>query len=156
EKYLICNRCGVAIKFYNMFIFFLNLVPLGLIPYVGWIANGINPGEVSVRVACGLLPNTEKIRDKSASIQFFYPTKNVTANKVTIDQNKLPKGIYETQILASPRQKLILPPHDHVSCRYAYAIAVTDNPSQSKTIAKNAVKAYMLDTAPVLNEEIHV
>ncbi|BAZ52777.1 phosphoribosylamine--glycine ligase [Nostoc sp. NIES-4103] len=117
-----------------------------MIPYVGCIASGINPGQVAVAVACGQQPNVEKRHKRVAAIQFLYPENDAIADSVHINHAALPASVDVAASLVSPGQKLLLPPADHVSCRYAYLIVHGDNAQECTATIESAVQAFTLKT----------
>jgi len=97
-----------------------------LIPYVGFLASGIDPGRVAVQVACGVQPNIKAIRSRVAAVRFYYPDRDATVAGVQVDRHALPPSIDVASSLAAPGERLVLPPGGHVTGRYAYAVAVDD------------------------------
>jgi biotin carboxylase len=95
-----------------------------LIPYVGFLASGIDPGRIAVQVACGVQPDIKSIRRRVAAVRFYYPDRDVTVADVQVAQHALPSSIDVARPLAGPGQRLVLPPEAHVTSRYAYAVAV--------------------------------
>jgi biotin carboxylase len=124
-----------------------------MIPYVGWVASGISPGKVLVEVACGQVPDVRGDHKEFAAIRFFYPPENVIVDELTIDRNALSDGIYAAAPLASPGQTLILPPADHVSCRYAYAVAHGASVQACDAALNQAEFAFYLKARPVAERE---
>ncbi|GAB1544197.1 ATP-grasp domain-containing protein [Scytonema sp. NUACC21] len=115
-----------------------------MIPYVGWFASGINPGQVAVAVACGHKPDVKTRHESVAAIQFLYPEYDAVVDSVHIDHAALPASVVAAAPLVSPGQKLLLPPTDHVSCRYGYAIARGDTIEDCEAATELAVKAFNL------------
>lgn len=118
----------------------------GMIPYVGWIASGINPGQVAVAVACGEKPIMNKTHQSVAAIHFLYPESDVIVDSVSINHTVLSASVDVAASLASPGQKLILPPRDHVSCRYAYVIVHGDTAEDCTKAIESAIGAFSLTT----------
>jgi len=115
-----------------------------MIPYVGWVACGINPGQVAVAVACGHKPNVETRYKSVAAIHFLYPEYDAVVNSVHIDHAALPASVVVAAPLVSPGQKLLLPPTDHVSCRYGYAIVRGNTIEDCKAATELAAQAFTL------------
>lgn len=124
-----------------------------LIPYVGWVASGISPGKVLVEVTSGQVPDVSGDHKEFAAIRFFYPPQDVIVDELTIQRKALPEGIYTAAPLASPGQKLILPPSDHVSCRYAYAVAHGPSAQACNEALNQAEHAFDLKTHPLVEQE---
>ena len=117
-----------------------------MIPYVGWFASGINPGQVAVAVACGQKPNVETKHKNIAAIKFLYPESDAVVDSIHLDHASLTTSIVAAAPLASPGQKLLLPPADHVSCRYGYVIACGDTIEDCKAATVLAAQAFTLKT----------
>lgn len=124
----------------------------GMIPYVGWFATGINPGQVAVNVACGKRPDFNFERKQVAAIRFFYPKYDAVVEDVSINKSLLPPYVEIAASLVSIGQKLILPPKDHVSCRYGYVIVRDDNAAACAETAKLAEQAFTLQAQPLVLE----
>ncbi|HVK67347.1 MAG TPA: ATP-grasp domain-containing protein [Polyangium sp.] len=93
-----------------------------LIPYVGWVATGIDPGQVAVDVACGRSLRITPSRLRVASVHFLYPVEDTTVSAVDVDKTALPVSVDVAAALAAPGQYLELPPAGHVTSRYAYVV----------------------------------
>jgi biotin carboxylase len=100
-----------------------------LIPYVGYLATGIDPGKILVEVACGQCPSFDRSLTRSATVRFIYPPKDVVVGNVEIEREKLPHEVDTARVLAPEGRKLFLPPVGHVTCRYA-AIVIVNEPGQ--------------------------
>ncbi|HEY2498373.1 MAG TPA: ATP-grasp domain-containing protein [Candidatus Angelobacter sp.] len=123
-----------------------------LIPLVGWIASGISPGKVLVDVSCGRMPDVSGGDKAFAAVRFFYPPEDVIVDEVWVDST-LPAGIHVAVPLGHPGQKLILPPADHVSCRYAYAISRASSAADCESILDLAEQAFHLEAHPLAQME---
>ncbi len=64
-----------------------------MIPYVGWVATGVNPGRVAVDVACGAAPVIKPYPPHVAAIRFFYPERNATVVSVSVNDRMLPPAV---------------------------------------------------------------
>jgi biotin carboxylase len=123
-----------------------------MIPYVGWVASGISPGQVAVEVACGREPAAQATRRKIAAIRFFYPPNNAVVGSVRIDTSLLPENVETAAAVASPGQKLLLPPADHVFCRYGYVVVHAATVEACEVALDQAERAFTLEASP-LNEQ---
>ncbi|MBN1204307.1 MAG: ATP-grasp domain-containing protein [Myxococcaceae bacterium] len=119
-----------------------------MIPYVGWLASGIDPGRIAVEVACGRTPVIEHGRRDVAAIRFFYPQHDAVVAGVRIDEARLPSSVNMARALASPGQRLVLPPNDHVSCRYGYVVVRGESADACDAVARAAEGAFELSVAP--------
>lgn len=115
-----------------------------LIPYVGWIASGINPGQVAVQVALGQTPEVTAKDNSVAAIRFFYPDYDCVVENITIN-NQLPKSVFEVSLLAKKGQKLFLPPTTNVSCRYAYVIVKAKTVEECEAAIKDTAQVFILE-----------
>lgn len=115
-----------------------------MIPYVGWVASGINPGQVAVAVACGHKPSLETKHKSVAAIHFLYPEYNAVVDSVHIDHAALPASVDVAASLVLPGQKLLLPPADHVSCRYGYVVVRGDTAEDCTAATELAARAFTL------------
>jgi len=127
-----------------------------LIPYVGYLATGIDPGRVAVDVACGVTPRVGEPRPGVAAVRFLYPECDVVAGDVEIDAAQLPPSVHAVGALAAPGQALLLPPKGNVACRYAYAIAVADSLGHCQSALDVASRATCLRIERHLAEELTV
>jgi biotin carboxylase len=118
-----------------------------LIPYVGFVASGIDPGRVAVQVACGLPPSVARTRQQVGAVHFFYPSRDVTVAGVDVDAARLPPSVLTASALAAAGQVLQLPPAGHVTSRFAYAVVVDDTAGGCQTALAAAARAIRLRTS---------
>jgi biotin carboxylase len=112
-----------------------------LIPYIGMLASGIDPGAVALALACGDTPDTAPSRRKVAAVRFYYPERDVTVTEISVDPLPPSGPIDRVVALAGPGQRLVLPPAAHVSGRYAYATVVADDEAGCKLALDEASAA---------------
>ncbi|GAA1267361.1 ATP-grasp domain-containing protein [Kitasatospora nipponensis] len=99
-----------------------------LIPYLGRLATGIDPGLAAARVACGLAPETTAQRAVVTAIRFFYVTEDDTViGSIAFDEQRLPAEIDRAVVVAQPGATVSPPPKGTVWGRIAYATAVADS-----------------------------
>ncbi|MDC3961414.1 ATP-grasp domain-containing protein [Polyangium jinanense] len=115
-----------------------------LIPYVGWVASGIDPGQVAVDVACGRPPRAMPIRLRVASVHFLYPAEDTVVGAVDMDKAALPASVNVAAALAAPGQRLELPPAGHVTSRYAYVVTAGKTTAECAAGAEVAARAIKL------------
>ncbi len=120
-----------------------------MIPYVGWVASGISPGQVAVEVACGRVPDAHATRKEVAAIRFLYPPHDAVVGSVRIDTSALPSGVDTAAALVTPGQKLLLPPADHVLCRYGYIVVHAATAEACDVALTQAERAFTLEASPV-------
>jgi biotin carboxylase len=97
-----------------------------LIPYLGLLATGIDPGRVAVQVATGEPPVLERARRGCAGIRFSYPPEDCRIVKVMMPAAGAVDGLVAARAIVEPGSTLRLPPHTHIG-RYAYVICVSDD-----------------------------
>lgn len=115
-----------------------------LIPFVGWVATGIEPGRVAVQVCCGQPPDLVATRQRVAAVHFFYPDGDVVVDRVDVDHRALPGSVDTMGVLARPGQRLVLPPQGHVTSRYGYVVVVGDSAEACLAAAGPARAAFTL------------
>ena len=92
-----------------------------LIPYLGWLATGIDPGQVAADLATGRHPISRPSGNRSAGIRFLYPPQDCRVLSVRVPEPDPALGIHRAVALATPGMELRLPPNGYVS-RYGYII----------------------------------
>lgn len=113
-----------------------------MIPYLGLLATGIDPGRVAASVACGLPPDTTPSRGKVAGIRFFYVEReDTTLKSVGFDTAALPATISKAIVVAAPGATVSPPPKGTVWGRIAFAIAVTDSQDDCQAALDEAADA---------------
>lgn len=99
-----------------------------LIPYLGLLATGTDPGLVAARAACGLPPQLTTTASRTAGIRFCYVAEpDTTIAAIGFNHAKLPEGIEEVVAVAKPGAIVSPPPKGTVWGRVAFAIAVGDS-----------------------------
>jgi hypothetical protein len=99
-----------------------------MIPYLGMLATGIDPGLVAAAVACGLDPPTRAGTRRVAGIRFFYVERDdTTVTDISFDKAGLPDTIDQAVTVVQPGTVVSPPPKGTVWGRIAYAIAVGDS-----------------------------
>ncbi|MFC0861737.1 ATP-grasp domain-containing protein [Sphaerimonospora cavernae] len=117
-----------------------------LIPYVGSVASGIDPGRVAVEVACGVRPDTAGTREQVAAVYFLYPERDCTVAEVTVDETALAAAVNAFGVLGGPGQELLLPPAGHVTSRYGYLVVEGATLAACEQAAETARRAITLRT----------
>jgi biotin carboxylase len=101
-----------------------------LIPYVGMLASGIDPGLAAAAVACGEEPDVEATSTSVAGVRFFYPERDETVvESVEFDREALPAEVAVTTRLVEPGAVVSPPPKGLIFGRIALAIAVAPTPA---------------------------
>lgn len=118
-----------------------------LIPYVGRLASGVDPGYVAADVAAGAAPDLRPAHRRCAGIRFSYPPRDGRVRRVYVPAAGEATGLVEAAAIAAPGAVLRLPPRAYLS-RYAYVICVTDTPES----CERALTAASLLTGVALDE----
>ncbi|WP_314243114.1 ATP-grasp domain-containing protein [Streptomyces kutzneri] len=109
-----------------------------LIPYLGSLATGVEPGELAAEVAAGVRPAWTPAESRTVGIRFLYPPENGTVRSVDVPAPSDVPGLLETNVMVAPGATLLLPPEGYLS-RYANLIcAGEDFPSCEESLAKAA------------------
>lgn len=94
-----------------------------LIPYLGLLATGVDPGRVAADVALGARPDLEPSRARCAGIRFLYPPADCRVLDVSLQAAQAVPGVLDARAMAAPGDRLALPPRAHLG-RYAHVMAV--------------------------------
>jgi biotin carboxylase len=98
-----------------------------MIPYLGLLATGIDPGLLAATAACGLPVSIEPTRQRVAGIRFFYVDHDdTTITAIAFHPAHLPSEIDRAITVAQPGATVSPPPKGTVWGRIAYATAVTN------------------------------
>jgi biotin carboxylase len=117
-----------------------------LIPYLGWLARGIDHGRVAAELALGLPLSVTPSRRRAAAIQFGYPQWDCRVRKVHLPS--VGGGVVRADSLVEPGQIVRLPPHEYAT-RYAAAVCVGDDPAECQRRLDAAVGSIRLDAEPL-------
>ncbi len=121
-----------------------------LIPYLGKLATGIDPGAVAADVAAGVPPVLAPGERRPVGIRFAYPPQDCRVRGVALPEPGALPGLLEAAVLAEPGAELNLPPKGYIS-RYAYLIATAADPAAVDARLDAALAATELDYEPVLS-----
>ncbi len=118
-----------------------------MIPYLGRLATGIDPGLAAAAVACGLVPDVSPDRTRAAGIRFFYPEKDDTTIKsVGFDEDRLPAGIDRVSPMVLPGTVVSPPPKGIVLGRFAFATAAADSAAECREALESAEAALLVES----------
>lgn len=116
-----------------------------LIPYLGLLATGIDPGLVAAQAACGLPPELTATRNRTAAIRFFYVAEeNTEISSVTFETAGLPEQVHQVLAVAKPGAIVSPPPKGTAWGRIALAIAVGDSAAGCATALDAAEAALVI------------
>ncbi|MFD8889151.1 ATP-grasp domain-containing protein [Streptomyces sp. NPDC059566] len=118
-----------------------------LIPYLGSLATGVEPGELAAEVAAGVRPEWAPTESRTVGIRFLYPPENGTVRSVDVPATADVPGLLETNVMVAPGATLLLPPEGYLS-RYANLICAGDTVlSCEESLAKaSALTTIVLDS----------
>jgi biotin carboxylase len=118
-----------------------------LIPYLGMLATGIDPGILAAAAACGLRLPIHPTRHRVAGVRFFYVDHDdTTIDTIAFDRTALPSTVDRAVTIAQPGATMSPPPKGTVWGRIAWATAVGDSIGDC-TIALDAAEAALIVTA---------
>lgn len=98
-----------------------------LIPYLGKLATGVDPGRVAVEVALGGGPALEPERSACAGIDFRYPPEDCRVVEIAVPEPGSVAGLVAAHPMVAPGAAVRLPPRAHIG-RYAYVVCAADDP----------------------------
>jgi biotin carboxylase len=98
-----------------------------MIPFLGRLATGIDPGLAAAAVVCGIPPAVSATRCAAAGIAFRYPPYDMVTAEVTVDELGLPPEVDTVRLLAVPGQAVRLPPRGHISGRFAFVVVAAES-----------------------------
>lgn len=99
-----------------------------LIPYLGMLSTGIDPGVLAAAAACGQDTSTEPTERRVAGVRFCYVSEeDTTIDSIAFDPSALPGGIDRAVVVARPGAVVSPPPKGTVWGRVAYLTALGDS-----------------------------
>jgi glutathione synthase/RimK-type ligase-like ATP-grasp enzyme len=110
-----------------------------LIPYLGQLATGLDPGRIAAEVALGHRPRIEPTRRAIAGIRFLYPPEDCRVREVVLPRPGAVPGLVEAGAMAAPGGKLRLPPRAALG-RYAYLVCTADSLASCQARLDDAAK----------------
>ena len=118
-----------------------------MIPYLGQVATGIDPGLAAASAACGMALDLTATRSRVVGVRFFYAAEDDTViGSVGFDESSLPPEIDRAVQVAQPGAVVSPPPKGAVWDRTAFAIVVGDSREQCERALDRAESA--LDVKP--------
>lgn len=118
-----------------------------MIPYLGMLATGIDPGLVAARVACGVTPGLVPSRREVAGIRFFYVDHDDTRiESVSFQETDLPSALERLVPVARPGAVVSPPPKGTVWGRIAFAIATGGSMEECRAALDAADAALIVRT----------
>ncbi|MFJ2031736.1 acetyl-CoA carboxylase biotin carboxylase subunit family protein [Streptosporangium sp. NPDC087985] len=97
-----------------------------MIPYLGSLTTGIDPGLAAAAVACGRTPEVTPSRGLVAGVRFFYVDEDdTTIESIEFDETGLPAAVDRAVPVVTPGATVSPPPKGTLWGRIAYATAVS-------------------------------
>lgn len=98
-----------------------------LIPYLGKLATGIDPGDVLYDIGTGARPRFTAHRDRTVGIRFGYPPHNMVVESVTLPEPDPRIGLVKAAAMVDPGSELRLPPGGYIA-RHSFVICQAHDP----------------------------
>jgi biotin carboxylase len=120
-----------------------------LIPLLGQLATGIDPGVVAVEVAIGRRPelvDSVSGARQTVGIRFGYPPLDCEVRTISVPRPDRESGVLRTAALAGPGSRLRLPPGDYIA-RHSYVICAGDTPRDCERRLDTAAERVRLEWA---------
>ena len=120
-----------------------------LIPYLGFLASGIEPGPAAAAVATGRQPDLTVRHRRHAHIRFVYPSEDCRVTSVALPRARHLGGVehLEARALAAPGTVLRLPPSGYVA-RIGYALAAGPDPGSCDRAVRASTPAISYEAEP--------
>ncbi|OKJ08102.1 ATP-grasp domain-containing protein [Kitasatospora sp. CB01950] len=119
-----------------------------LIPLLGRIATGIEPGEVLFDVAVGRRPDIAPTRSAVAGIRFGYPEQDCRLEELTLPKPADSPGLVHAAPMAPPGTVLRLPPGGYLA-RHSFVICEADTVAVCEQRLIDAAALVDLAVSPV-------
>jgi hypothetical protein len=132
-----------------------------LIPLLGLLATGIDPGAVAVDVAAGRTPDLTPTVRRTAGIRFGYPERDCVVEHVELP---VPDGgagstgrdgarLEAARALADPGTELRLPPGGDIA-RHSYVICTAPDPARCEAALDDAAARVHLLARPLADRAV--
>ncbi|RLK54950.1 biotin carboxylase [Actinokineospora cianjurensis] len=118
------------------------------IPYLGYLATGVDIALAAADVAAGVVPDTTPKHRRVAAVAFLYPERDTRVDQVTVHEDNLGPHIHEAIAMADPGATLKLPPRGYIA-RYGRIIAVADTVDEVTAALKDPTTLVELTGTPV-------
>jgi biotin carboxylase len=120
-----------------------------MIPYLGMLATGVEPGVLAAAAACGMHLPAHATRRRVAGVRFYYVERDdTTIDSIAFDAAKLPAAVDRAVTVARPGATVSPPPKGTVWGRIAYATAVGDSIDECAHALDAALAALQVTTRP--------
>jgi D-alanine-D-alanine ligase-like ATP-grasp enzyme len=119
-----------------------------MIPYLGKLATGIDPGLLAAQIAAGAPPSLEATTRQCAGIRFLYPPQDCRVLEVSVPDPATVDGLLEARAIVPPGTELRLPPSTHL-CRHAYVLALAPTRAECEAALDRAAALVQLRYEPL-------
>jgi biotin carboxylase len=119
-----------------------------LIPYLGQLASGLEPGLLAAAAACGTAPRVAPTRTGVAGIRFCYPEQECEVTRAAFDPVALPPEVDRAEVLAVPGRRVAPPPAGLLSGRMAFVTAVAGTAQGCTAALDRGVEAFRWEAGP--------
>ncbi|HEX8096118.1 ATP-grasp domain-containing protein [Jatrophihabitans sp.] len=123
-----------------------------LIPYLGKLATGVDPGLLAAQIAAGAPPSLEATSRRCAGIRFLYPPQDCRVLEVSVPDPASVPNLVQAHAMAGPGTELRLPPSTHL-CRHAYVLAVAPSRGECEAALDQAAALVELRYEPLDQDE---
>ncbi|RLK53900.1 ATP-grasp domain-containing protein [Actinokineospora cianjurensis] len=117
-----------------------------LIPFLGQVATGVEPGSVLFDVATGQRPDLTQTRAGVAGIRFGYPDHDCVVRSVTVPEQSA--GLVLASRMVDPGTTLRLPPGGYIA-RHSFVVCAGPDPRTCARRLDAAAALVELDADPV-------
>ncbi|WP_031065220.1 ATP-grasp domain-containing protein [Streptomyces sp. NRRL WC-3742] len=124
-----------------------------LIPYLGKLATGIDPGLVAVDVITDRRPDFTGGLSRTVGIRFFGPEEDCRVERITLAEPAPGDGVLQLAKVVSPGVELYGPPKDYVA-RYAFAVAEGADQEECNKRLDAAGALVSLESTPISSAPI--
>ena len=111
-----------------------------LIPLLGKLATGIDPGVAVVDVAMGVVPDLTATGSRVTGVRFGYPVEDCVVTSLALPRPGTPAGLLMARDLVEPGAELRLPPGGYIA-RYCYLIATATSATECDLVLDKAADA---------------
>jgi biotin carboxylase len=120
-----------------------------LIPLLGRLATGTDPGAAAVDLALGVQPDIGRVHeDRCVGVRFGYPPQDCVVESVSVPQSAPDNGVLAAAALVDPGAELRLPPAGFIA-RHSYVICAGSDPDDCAALLDKALSQVRLTASPL-------
>lgn len=116
-----------------------------LIPYLGQLASGVDPGRIAVDLALGRRPTIRPSHRRTVGVRFCYPPRDGVLRSVTLPSTGA--SLLEAAPMVQPGAPLHLPPAGYIN-RYAHLISTGSDAADCDALLDAAEAEVRLELVP--------